>query len=144
MENISVWNRPWLPDTVRLQPVTEVQVMWDALMVTHLFQPNKKEWNENFIWYVFDTGTTNQIINTPLFPSVRVDKATWRFERNGCYSVRSAIGTSLITTLACYNIEYLVIGVLFGSLNFLQRLRISSGDYAAIVFQPVCVYKQKE
>lgn len=55
-ETISVWNQPWLQDVVRLQPLTEVQVMWDALTVAHLFKPNTKEWNENFIRYVFDTG----------------------------------------------------------------------------------------
>jgi hypothetical protein len=89
-ESISVWNQPWLQDPVFLQPLTEVQVMWDALTVGHLFKPNTKVWNEDFIRYVFDPGTASQILQTPLLPSVRMDTTTWRYEINGLYSVRSA------------------------------------------------------
>lgn len=65
-ESISVWNEPWLKDPICLQPTTEVQVMWDALTVAYLFKPNQKVWNNNFIHYVFDDGTSNQILQTPL------------------------------------------------------------------------------
>jgi len=44
----------------------------------------------SFIRYVFDPGTASQILQTPLLPSVRSDTATWRYEKNGIYSVRSA------------------------------------------------------
>jgi len=64
--------------------------MWDALTVAHLFKPNMKEWNVNFIHFLFDVITTTQILCTPLISSVYVDKATWRFKKNGIYSVRSA------------------------------------------------------
>jgi hypothetical protein len=117
--------------------------MWDALMVTHLFKPNMKEWNENFIRYVFDTGTANQILNTPLFPSVLVDKATWRLERNGCYSVRSAYRD--ITNNDAAMLQHRV-NEHWGSiwkLKLPQKVKNSSGEYATIVFQPVCAYKQK-
>jgi len=89
-ETISVWNEPWLKEPICLQPSTEVQFMWDALTVAHLFKPNQKLWNEKFIHYVFDDGTTNKILQTPLLPSVRADAAVWRHEINGLYSVRSA------------------------------------------------------
>jgi len=85
-----MWNQPWLKGPLSLQPITEVQIMWDALTVGHLFKPNTKEWNENFIRYVFNAETSNQILQTPLLQSVRVDKATWRFEKNGLYSVCNA------------------------------------------------------
>ena len=39
---------------------------------------------------VFNAETANQILQTPLLQSVHVDKETWRFEKNGLYSVRSA------------------------------------------------------
>jgi hypothetical protein len=55
--------------------------MWDGLTVAHLFKPNTKQWNENFITYVFDTETTDMILNTPLLASVRVDTATWNLKR---------------------------------------------------------------
>ena len=61
-----------VPTLVTRHCVTEVQIMWDALTVAHLFKPNTKDWNENFIWYVFDTRT-NQILNTPLLPYIRVN-----------------------------------------------------------------------
>jgi len=89
-ETISVWNQPWLKDPICLQPITEVQTMCDALTVGHLFKPNAKEWNENFIRYVFIVETANQILQTPHLQLVHTDKATWRLEKNGLYSVRSA------------------------------------------------------
>jgi len=83
-------DQPWLKDPVCLQPLTDVQVMWDALTVAHLFKPNSKVWNENFIHYVFDPGTASQILQTPLLTSVRTDKAVWRHEKIGLYYVCSA------------------------------------------------------
>jgi hypothetical protein len=85
-----VWNQPWLKDHVCLQPLTDVQVMWDALTVTHLFKLNSKVWNENFIHYVFDPETASQILQTPLLAYVRTDKAIWRHGTNGIYYVCSA------------------------------------------------------
>ena len=70
--------------------ISEVQAMWDALTIAHLFKQNQKVWNDNFIHYVFDDGTTSQILQTPLLPSVRRDTMVWRHEKNGLYSVRSA------------------------------------------------------
>lgn len=58
-ETISLWNQLWLKDPICFQPITEVQVMWDALVVGYLFRPNTKEWIEKFIWYVFNVETTN-------------------------------------------------------------------------------------
>jgi hypothetical protein len=55
--------------------------MWDGLAVAHLFKLNTKQWNENFLNYVIDIGTTNQFLNTPLLASVHVDTATWKFEK---------------------------------------------------------------
>jgi len=50
--------------------------MWDAVTVSHLFKPNRKEWNENFINFLFDSDTTTQILLTHLIPFVHLDKAT--------------------------------------------------------------------
>jgi hypothetical protein len=61
-ESILVWNQPWLQNPVCLQPLMEVQVMWDALTVGHLFKPNTKVWNEDFNRYVFDPGTASHIL----------------------------------------------------------------------------------
>jgi len=55
---------------------TQVQVMWDALTVGHLFNPNTKEWNGNFVQYVFSAETTNQILQSPFLPLVHMDKVT--------------------------------------------------------------------
>ena len=89
-ETISVWNQPWLKESICLQPVTEVQVMWDALTVGHLFKPNTKEWNENFIRYVFNAETASQILQTPLLRFVHMDTTTWKHKKNGLYSMCSA------------------------------------------------------
>ena len=64
--------------------------MWSELKVANLLQVNAKQWNTAFINYVFDSNMAEQIYKTPLLPSVRQDTATWRFEKNGNYSVRSA------------------------------------------------------
>ena len=41
-ETISVWNQPWVKGPHSLQPTTEVQIMWDALTVGHLFKSKYK------------------------------------------------------------------------------------------------------
>lgn len=89
-DNISVWQQPWLPDQTCLTPTTELQEMWADLKVAHLFKPHSKQWNIDFIHYVFDPGTAQKILATPLLSSVRTDAPTWRFEKDGKYSVRSA------------------------------------------------------
>ena len=89
-EYISVWHQPWLGNQEQLTPVTEFHNMWSELKVANLLQVNAIQWNTAFINYVFDNGTTEQIYKTPLLPSVQQDTVTWRFDKNGNYSVRSA------------------------------------------------------
>lgn len=89
-ESISVWHQLWLGNHEQLTPVTELHSMWSELRVANLLQVNAKQWNKSFINYVFDTGTAEQIYKTPLLPSVQQDIATWRFEKDGNYSIRSA------------------------------------------------------
>jgi len=79
-ENISVWNQPWLRDHGYITPSTELHIMWEELKETHLLKPNIEQWNRESINYVFYLGTTHNILETPLLPSVRVDVAAWMFE----------------------------------------------------------------
>jgi len=41
-------------------------------------------------YFFFYHATTNRILNTPLFDLVLSDALTWKFEKDGTYTVRSA------------------------------------------------------
>jgi len=44
----------------------------------------------NFFYY----NTSISILNTPLFPSVTQDVPTWKLEKDGVYTVKSAYTTT--------------------------------------------------
>jgi len=60
------------------------------LRVSHCMLQNQKQWDVPFLEAIFDQQTVTNIINTPLYPSVREDKLIRSKENNGDYSVRSA------------------------------------------------------
>jgi len=58
--------------------------------VGHLIHQDTKSWNEELVWYIFEEGTAQRILNIPLFQQVNEDRLVWNPEKNGHYSVRSA------------------------------------------------------
>jgi len=60
------------------------------LKVSHCMLQNQKQWDVPFLKAIFDQQTVTNIINTPLYPSLREDRLIWSKENIGDYSVRSA------------------------------------------------------
>jgi hypothetical protein len=65
------------------------QAMAD-LKVSDLLVPNSKQWHTENIYLLFDNVSAQHICRTPLYASVQQDIPTWKLEKNGIYSVRSA------------------------------------------------------
>lgn len=58
--------------------------------VEHLIDSTTKEWNRDVISSLFDQGTVEKIVKTPLVRHVNVDRLVWKAEKRGNYSVKSA------------------------------------------------------
>jgi hypothetical protein len=62
----------------------------DTMTVSDLMMSDSKKWNFPLIYSLFDDSSARKILKTPLLHSVSVDKVTWRLEKDGHYSVKSA------------------------------------------------------
>lgn len=88
--NIPILNEPWLlngesiPDTIAGAPLVR------NVSINILMDSASKCWNELNIQQVFSEKQAVMILNTPLYEQVQHDKLTWKVEKSGRYSVRSA------------------------------------------------------
>jgi len=62
----------------------------DNLCVADLFIPNTKNWHMENISLLFDNVSAYHISRIPLLASVLHDRAVWKLDKNGIYSVRCA------------------------------------------------------
>ena len=86
-----------------------VQHLFDNLKVSDYIIPEAKAWNVPFLLSIFDQHIVNQVVNTPLYPSVHHDRLVWTKENNGEYSIRSAYKMcmqELVTRLNCDPFHY--------------------------------------
>lgn len=79
------------PDALSLQ----------SYSVGHLIHQDTKTWNEEFVRFIFEAGTSQQILDTPLFLQVNEDKMVWKPKKNGQYSVRSAYRVCVEEIVVC-------------------------------------------
>ncbi|KEH18875.1 hypothetical protein MTR_8g031080 [Medicago truncatula] len=88
--DISMIDEPWIEMGLRAPPAAPDALSLQGYSVGHLIHQDTKTWNEEFVRFIFEAGTSQQILDTPLFLQVNEDKMVWKPEKNGQYSVRSA------------------------------------------------------
>ena len=87
---IPIWNNNWIAGNGYLTLQNQGPTPIDNLKVSDCILPEEKAWNVPFLLSIFDEHIVNQVVNTPLYPSVHDDRLVWTKENNGEYSVHSA------------------------------------------------------
>lgn len=87
---ISLIREPWLGTGVSIFFASPVATALRQYSVSHLIDQDTKTWNEHMVQYTFEERTAQQIIDTPLFEQVHMDRLVWKQEKNRHYSVPSA------------------------------------------------------
>jgi hypothetical protein len=88
--NISAWDHNWLSDGTIMNKPENLDPNIALLTVANLLDQNAKEWDSDLIHGLVDETTAEKILQTPLLESVQTDKITWKHEKNGVYTVKSA------------------------------------------------------
>jgi len=88
--SISVWDPHWIRSGYTITPLAMINPAMANLCVADLLVPNLKIWHMENISILFDNVSAYHISRTPLLASVQNDRAVWKFEKNGVYSVYSA------------------------------------------------------
>lgn len=89
-QNVNIWRDNWLPWDKGLKisgKKNRSRLKWGS----ELFIPGKKVWNEEMVLFVFYPHDVDAILNSISFPSeTGEDFMASHYEKNGCFSVRSA------------------------------------------------------
>jgi hypothetical protein len=88
--NIHVLEEPWLTNGACIATSDSSLAVLKDVSVEHLIDSTTKEWNRDVISSLFDQGTVEKIVKTPLVQHVNVDRLVWKAEMRGNYSVKSA------------------------------------------------------
>lgn len=88
--NIHVLEEPWLTNGACIAASASSLAFLKDVRVEHLIDSTTKEWNRDVISSLFDQGTVEKIVKTPLVRHVNVDRLVWKAEKRGNYSVKSA------------------------------------------------------
>ena len=87
---IPIWNNNRIAGNGYLTLQNQGPTPIDNLKVSDCILPEEKAWNVPFLLSIFDENIVNQVVNTPLYPSVHDDRLVWTKEYNDEYFVRSA------------------------------------------------------
>jgi hypothetical protein len=100
---IDVWNDQCIPSNTSLKPLVRLNLA-NVVLVSDLFLANKKMWNHERLQENFIPSDMDVILKIPLTIRLMHDIEAWAYERNGCYSVRSAY--RLAMEIQCVNADY--------------------------------------
>ncbi|CAJ2652404.1 unnamed protein product [Trifolium pratense] len=89
-ENISILGEPWIQGGTLISASNPSVMHLQNIKVKHLISNTTKEWDSHVINNIFDQGTADAILRTPLFQQVTSDKLVWKAEKKGNYTVKSA------------------------------------------------------
>ncbi|CAJ2655005.1 unnamed protein product [Trifolium pratense] len=89
-ENIYILGEPWIQGGTLISASNPSVMHLQNIKVKHLISNTTKEWDSHVINNIFDQGTADAILRTPLFQQVTSDKLVWKAEKKGNYTVKSA------------------------------------------------------
>ncbi|XP_050233384.1 uncharacterized protein LOC126681873 [Mercurialis annua] len=86
----AVWGDPWLLDVNNPYASTPFIPELEGTTVSSLLKVDSKDWDVDVITDVLCIRDAQEILKIPLTSSCNDDKWSWRFDRKGLYTVRSA------------------------------------------------------
>ncbi|CAJ2674072.1 unnamed protein product [Trifolium pratense] len=89
-ENISILGEPWIQGGTPISASNPSVMHLQNIKVKHLISNTTKELDSHVINNLFDQGTADAILRTPLFQQVTSDKLVWKAEKKGNYTVKIA------------------------------------------------------
>jgi len=88
--SISILNQPWLPNGECIRSDIPSAHFVQNFTINSLMNFYDKSWNEQVVRLGFSVDFADKILHTPLISQVDADRITWKAERHGRDSVRSA------------------------------------------------------
>lgn len=85
---IPLFDNKWTADRSFVKPRQSI-LFNPFLRVDYLIIRNRKIWNET-LRFLLDDNSSSAVLKNPLFASVLSDSLSWKGEKSGLYSVRSA------------------------------------------------------
>jgi hypothetical protein len=89
-KNINVWRDAWLRDNNNSHVTTPLICGRENMCVHDLIEEGGREWRREAILEYFNEKDAQNMLNIPLFGYMKEDAPSWKFSKNGEYSVKSA------------------------------------------------------